>query len=203
MLHYAEMLRRHIMADSKIQQLCQSIYRKHQKALDLIYEHRPDRQAELRDYLCELIETNPNLVLDHASKTYIHFVPKAWDIPRLREGKGWTRSGRMLVFEFFNGEDRLRLTLIIGPGPDETRQRLFDMAFRHAPPFRRSSKTLTPMYSTIFNRSFLTPTAYQEKNIDELKEELDRQWKNFLEHDLPKLDAVLQRETWLWDKNNL
>jgi hypothetical protein len=42
--HYAEMLRRHIVTESEISELCRRIYAKHKQALDLIYEHRPDRQ---------------------------------------------------------------------------------------------------------------------------------------------------------------
>ena len=49
MKHYAQMLRRHIVSDSEIEVLCQRIYQKHKRALDLILEHRPDRQAEISE----------------------------------------------------------------------------------------------------------------------------------------------------------
>jgi hypothetical protein len=41
MLHYAQMLRRHIVSESETAELCRRIYRKHQRALDLIYESGP------------------------------------------------------------------------------------------------------------------------------------------------------------------
>jgi len=33
------------------------------------------------------------------------------------------------------------------------------------------------------------------KSTEELQEEISRRWKEFLEHTLPKLDAVLRDET--------
>lgn len=77
------------------------------------------------------------------------------------------------------------------------------MVLQHEPPFKRSFKTLGRLYSTIFTRNFLTRTAYQEKSPEELKAEIERRWKEFLEHDLPKLDAVLRGEAWLWGKSDL
>lgn len=49
--HYTDMLRSHIVGDSEIAKLAQQIYRKHQRAIDLIYEHRPDPQRATRDVL--------------------------------------------------------------------------------------------------------------------------------------------------------
>src|SRR6185436_11230575 len=53
--HYVEMVRRHIVEDSEIQRLCRAIYSKHQRALDLIFEHRPDRAALLSEVMQDVI----------------------------------------------------------------------------------------------------------------------------------------------------
>src|SRR5581483_9628303 len=131
MVHYTQMLRRHIVAESEIAELCRRIYLKHQRALDLIYEYRPDQQAIIREILEQLAQNNEELVLDHCSKSYIRFGVTAWDVPKLKSGKGWTRSGRIMLFEFANSIDRLKLKLIVGPGPDDIRQGLFDTAQAH------------------------------------------------------------------------
>ena len=44
------------MDESQIAELCRRIYRKHQRALDLIYEYRPDLQEEIRHLLETLIK---------------------------------------------------------------------------------------------------------------------------------------------------
>lgn len=104
------------MAESEIAELCRRIYRKHAQAIDLIIEHRPDQQATLRDFLEELIKSRPGLILDHSSKQYVRFALKDWDVPALQAGQGWTRSGRMRLFECQNLPESLKLKLIIGPG---------------------------------------------------------------------------------------
>src|SRR5205823_3361282 len=38
--HYSQLLQRHVMSESDIAELCRKIYKKHQRALDLIFEHR-------------------------------------------------------------------------------------------------------------------------------------------------------------------
>ena len=77
--HYAEMLRRHLVTESEISELCRRIYSKHKQALDLIYEHRPDRQQIVRELLEDWIRQNPDLELDHCSKSYVRFIPKKLD----------------------------------------------------------------------------------------------------------------------------
>jgi hypothetical protein len=199
MNHYVEMLRRYIVGESEIEKLCQQIYRKHQRALDLIYEYRPDQQAALRDFLCELIESNPRMELDHSSKSNISFIPKSWDSPVLRKGQGWTRSGRMLLFQFTNLQDLLKLTLALGPGPDDTRQKLFEVISQNEPPFKRSFKAMGRMWSTVYSRNFLTKNSYQEKTTEELHEEIKRRWNEFLDHELPRMENVLLSEIDLLD----
>ena len=40
--HYNEMVKRYIMEESEVQELCEKLYKKHKKALDLIFKHKPD-----------------------------------------------------------------------------------------------------------------------------------------------------------------
>ena len=68
MEHYSKMLRRHIVNDSEIAELCRQIYRKHQSALDLIFQYRPDLQDQVRQELQELIEEHSGLNIDHCSE---------------------------------------------------------------------------------------------------------------------------------------
>ena len=189
--HYAEMLRRYIVGESEIEKLCQQIYRKHQSALDLIYEYRPDQQAEIKDFLCELIRSNPQMVLDHSSKAAVYFIPMGWDDSILHKGQGWTRSGRMLLFQFNNYQDSLKLSLVVGPGPDEIRHKIYEVTSQHEPPFKHSFKIMGRLWSTVFNRNFLSKNNYQEKTTEELQEEIKHRWNEFLDHDLPKMDDIL------------
>lgn len=194
MVNYSQMLRRHIVSESEIAELCRRIYRKHQRALDLIYEHRPDQQAAIREILEDIIQQTSELVLDHCSKSYIRFAAPGWDRTSLKSGQGWTASGRILVFEFMNSPNRLKLGLHIGPGPEDIRQKLFDMAQTHAPLFKTQSKSLNRQFNVIFGKSFLMPKDYEDTNIERISKEIRKHWSEFLSNDLPRiLEAVRQQ----------
>lgn len=193
MVHYTQMLRRHIVTESEVAELCRRIYRKHQRALDLIYEHRPDQQAAIREVLEGIVRQTPSLILDHCSKSYIRFAPQDWELPMLKSGEGWTESGRILLFEFTNSSDRLKLNLHIGPGPENIRQRLFDLAQTHQPLFRTPSKSLNQKWNVVYGKSFLVPKDYEDANIEELSTEIRKHWSEFTENDLPRIiDLVKQ-----------
>jgi hypothetical protein len=70
------MIRRYIVEDSEVQQLCQKIYVSHKEAIDLIVEYKPDRQKEVSDFLIDMIKSDPDLILDDSSKAYIRLYPK-------------------------------------------------------------------------------------------------------------------------------
>ena len=174
------------MSDSDIAQLCRQIYRKHQQALDLIYEHRPDLQAAIQSVLLNLIEKSPDLILDYYRKKLIQFGHQAWEIDDLKKGEGWTDSGRILLFEFENLDDRLRLRLLIGPGPKDIRQKLFDTALQSTT-FKTTQKLLGAKWNQIFVREFLRPKDYENASMDELEPKIRKKWDVFMETDLPKI----------------
>jgi hypothetical protein len=197
MNHYTSMLRRNIVGESEIEQLCHRIYKKHKKALDLIYEYRPDQQAEIGEYVKELVNADSRFKIDHSSKSSVLFLPENWDFPVLRNGQGWTPSGRMLLFQFINQQNLLRLYLYIGPGPIEIRQRFWAMVIEHEPPFKRAYNALGKMWSSFYSRTILSSSAYQNKTTEELKAEINHRWQEFLEHEYPRIDSIIMNEAWL------
>src|SRR5690606_22739674 len=54
--HYNEMVKRYIMEEAEIQELCEQLYKKHKKALDLIFKHKTDVYSDVREMLEELID---------------------------------------------------------------------------------------------------------------------------------------------------
>jgi hypothetical protein len=198
MSHYAQMLRRNIVDEPEIAGLCRRIYQKHRRALDLIYEYRPDRQQELWGVIEKLVRERRELVLDHSSKSYIRFCHAGWDVPRLREGYGWTPSGRTLLFEFRNEPTRLQVQLVLGPGPEESRKHIFDMALQHRPPFNPSSRSLSTKWNTLFSRLVLNPRLYEDRTLEELEADVRKQWSQFVEQTLPEIVKTVAEEVLTW-----
>ncbi|HRH41027.1 MAG TPA: PD-(D/E)XK nuclease family protein [Pyrinomonadaceae bacterium] len=201
MTHYTQMLRRHIMSESEIADLCRRIYKKHKNALDLIFEHRPDQQAFMRDLLEELINNEPLLEIDTISKTLIRFTAREWDVPPLSKGQGWTKSGRILLFEIYIKQNELATILWIGPGPIETRQALLDMARNDIGIFRTQSKTLRQKYNSIYRKNFLRPKDFEEEQEENLEEKIKKIWNEFIQVDLPKILNAVRNNQALWQNN--
>lgn len=197
--HYTQMLRRHIVAESEIAELCRRIYQKHQRALDLIYEHRPDRQASIHDMLQEIITNTPGLLFTGNSKRYVYFIPQEWHVPALVAENG----DHILLFQFNNEPDRLKLYLIIYPGPPATRQHLLDMALSKQPPFKPVNKWLRNNWNTIYGQDFLRAKSYEDTSDEEIREEIKKHWNQFVEHDLPQIRDAMRAETWIWEHPNL
>ena len=75
---YVDILRRETMDDTKIIEICQEIYRKHKDALDLIYEHRPDRLQNLFEIFkkwCKNKHDSTEIIFveNKSSKSYCRF----------------------------------------------------------------------------------------------------------------------------------
>lgn len=201
MRHYAQMLRRHIMPDSDIAKLALQIYKKHQRALDIIFEHRPDLQSQLRDFLQTMVEETPGLILDHCTKTAVRCLATGWDTPLLRQGNGWTPTGRMLLFEISNRPDRLLLRLYVGPGPQIVREQLFNLALAHPQIFNVSKRggSIQGSYKTIFALDLLRARDYEGATLEELTPKVQQKWDSFVRGRLGEITAVLQSASWLWE----
>lgn len=196
--HYETMLRRHIVSDSEIAELCRQIYDGHKQALDLIFEHRPDLQWELVDFIKQLVDEveTPRFVWDHSSKGYIHLALAEWnDIPALQLGKGWTRSGRILMFEIQNASDSLTLRLIIGPGLDEVRKTIHH-ATGESQAFRGRGKRLYPKWTTVYRHPLVTKRDYKDADYENLTEKARKSWTRFLTRDLPAIREVISGIAW-------
>jgi hypothetical protein len=55
-------------------------------------------------------------------------------------------------------------------------------------------------YSHIFRRTMLPPTYYDyDVEASEREREIRKQWGEFLDKDLPRIEKALNRETWIWE----
>lgn len=186
--HYEQMLRRYVMEDSEVQDICRKIYRRHKKALDLIFEYKPDKQLEIYECLVDILEKDADLILDDSSKSNIRFVPRDLDfIPK--EGEGWTKTKRMLLFDIGNKPRGTDLYLVIGPGPEESRAKLHEIA-REDPilfSLTKNKRNIGKYWSSIYKRAILKPKDYEDKEAEEIKELLEEKLERLKTTDLAKI----------------
>ena len=94
--NYIETIRRDIVGDENLKKICEEIYIKHQKALDLIFENRPNKASVLAEVLFSWAREKSedgliDFVEDKSSNTYVRFKTKTMseilpDIPDTRSG---------------------------------------------------------------------------------------------------------------------
>jgi hypothetical protein len=187
--HYNEMIKRYIMEESEIQELCQKLYKKHKKAIDLVIKYRPDEYMVVKEVLEEIIDSNPSLDKDSCSKSSIKFSNKKFDfLPKVGE---WTKSKRILLFEILNYDKGLNLTLVIGPGTDEIRNKIYNH-IKDIKPFK-NKKEQTPQYTNIYSHKLAKFSDLEGKSKEEKKEMLEVQFKHFMSGDFKLIEDHIKK----------
>lgn len=190
--HYCSMVRRYIVMDSEIQQICQKIYKNHKKALDLIFEHRPDKQLEIKEILLDILEKG-SLFPDKSSKSSIRFTSKEIDQLVPLKSTGWTDTGRILLFEFQNRPQNLNLYLIIGPGENELREKLHTMAYENNKLFPIVKKNLPKQWASIWKATVLRKNDIYNLEGEELRDKINAFFEKFQKKDLPQIEEVISK----------
>lgn len=200
MAHYSAMLRRHIVSDSEIVELCQKIYRRHKKALDLIFEHRPDLQVELIEQVKELVaQATPEhgfRLGEYIRKTYFYFYYPEWNelTGRLKE-QGWKITYWPIYIAFENTPKSLQLVVGIEENPDAVRQVILNHAHQYRKVFKGASRKIGKR-PLIWRRDIFSETDYEEPDFDAMVEKLKKEWQRFLSQDLPAIRESIGEINW-------
>ena len=128
---YGRTLRRSVLdTTDNISELALQVYEKHRHAIDLIVGAKSQSTTKNWDIIDSAIaEREPLLLPDYHRQAYHrYFAPALEDITELKGGHGWTSSGRILLFEVRYSQGRF--VLLIGPGPEQTRRKIYDMVQR-------------------------------------------------------------------------
>jgi hypothetical protein len=204
MTHYPKMLRRHIVSDSEIAELCRKIYYKHQKALDLIFEHRPDLQSKLAESLKEIIlkaKLSEGMLAqpEDFRKRHIYFAdPQRNVLTTQLKSYGWHVDKLSLYFDFHNTSDQLSLKLVVGPTtPPQPviQETIHQLALSHPKIFRGANRRLS-RWAVIYKKQFLSPTDYEDADIEGLAKKVEFEWNKFLTEDLPAIRGALAEIQW-------
>ena len=193
--HYVTMLRRHVVTDSDIAELCRQIYRSHKAAIDLIIEHMPDLRQELADYLLTLVSSEPTFVPIRASKSNVRFILQDWhNIPEFNMGVGWPNSQSTLAFEFSSRVNQLTFYLELGPverGSEFIREAIFVYANANRDIFRGCRPQLSEKWTLLYKMSLLRAKDYEDASLEDLAEIIEPKWNRFVQDVLPELHSHL------------
>jgi len=192
--HYVTMIRRRVMPDREIQELCRRIYSKHRAALDLIYEHRPDLQAAISDVLLEMIRADrQEFIIDGSSKSRIRFLPVSWDRSELHVAQGFTKTGRLLLFEFWNNPNWLGFGLTLGPGDQDVRRQIYEAARKMGSPFTLPPKGLSGKWVNLFGKEILPTADYDDLDFERIQSRVQEAWSAFKSNELPLMINLIDQ----------
>ena len=142
---YIRLLEEKFMGESEIARTARKIYQQHRRALDVIFEQRPDNLKLVSDNVRALLEkklVEVDFVIDSYSKSYIRLIPKFWDQPGNRLGNAWSNSKRTMLFELNLNSKKTKFYAIAGMAPDAWIDPLWEQS-RHQP-FQRPNRANRP-----------------------------------------------------------
>lgn len=188
MRHYVDLIRRHLMRESDIAELCRKIYKQHRQAIDLIYEHRPDMRSDIQQCIEQIIQGSiqpENLINDSVYRQWIRFAPQEWDeLAFQKTCVGWSASKRILLFEFWNEPQSLRLHLTAGPGELQIKQAIYQKLKELSIQGLKKCKIRDSGWSQMCIIEVLKPSDYEEGNLEELQEKIQVFWRTYINRDL-------------------
>lgn len=130
--NYIETIRRDIVGDDRLARICAEIYNRHKKALDLIYENKPDRASDVAECfrkwgIQKTKEGKMEIILDKCGKTYTRFKTQIMSeiLPDASEAlSGWNTSNYYFYELMNNGgtEFYIQFSLSSKDIPDDLRR---------------------------------------------------------------------------------
>lgn len=191
---YIEIVRRKVVEDKELRDLCKKIYINHKDAFDLIFDNKPDLMLDISDWVYEILVSRQekydiNVWNDHC-KTLIRFTPNSLVSLCGEMGSGeWCHNKILLGFEVQNYNNcDLCLKIIIGPVEPKFeiyRQKLLDVAIKND--YKMQGKKLTDKWKTIKSYTLVNKNQLTMENYDNIKTLLEIAIDKFLNNDMPKL----------------
>ena len=195
---YVVTLRRNIVPDvsNDIHELAQRIYRKHQRAIDLIMEnidqYRPDYVGEGYRMIQEVIRHHPLWNLGRCDRPYVRFRSADWVAYEELGLDGWPHF--LLLFEVRVTNNRVSLYLSLCRGGDDSlRRRIFDRVKERGDLFDGSASAYSDQYIKLYE----TEDILEESDYDDwwdkesIQERIGSRMDAFARGSFPEINEVI------------
>jgi len=122
--HYLRLIGSRFMDDPKIDELCQTIYKNHRQALQLIFERIGSPAASILQDIEHLIRNDPRWIITNRTGRLLQFFPTAWEnlLPPIGNRKKFDPT-RWLVVEIRFEETFCSLLVRVWPTIDQALRR--------------------------------------------------------------------------------
>ncbi len=170
--NYIDIIRRDIVEDNELNNLCNEIYRKHRKALDLIYSHSDMGMNPTMRVLTEVLRElsdDGKIEYDPKDRTVFHTPTMTEYLPKLNEPKSSWNSNYTYNYWFKIDDERISLVFEIGYlGVEDTTKAKLDGLFKTRHP---KNKKKTDKYKRLETTKWVELDEYDEdKKKDIIKQ---------------------------------
>lgn len=179
---YQTILRRYIVGDTRIEEICRKIYNNHKKALDLIYQYKPDLTFEVSTYLLEIVKTFEFLKVKTSVKAIVRFSDDFLDgiNSRYKDVSGkWVKEKSVILFEFKIHEKNITLSTVVGPTTDSSRNEIINYYEKQGHDVHAKGEKWTTLKSVRI--ALFDPDDLAENIIDNINKNLDEKLKKHIE----------------------
>ena len=174
--HYLDMVRRHIVEDSDLQELCRKLYKNHHRAIDLIFEHRQDYIAEVGKVIQGYISSRKDDIFSiNDSTTYIKFLPKCMNVPQIQD-----KGKPILACQLVNKNKHIQFDLQLRLGPQAMREQIYEIAKRLPQIFGEPQSSLSEDFHIFFSETWITEKDYNELDDEGIKQKIGEGIGNLL-----------------------
>lgn len=119
--NYIDTIRNYVMENNTdLEQICREIYAKHQKALDLIFEYRPDSVSELteifREWATEKQKNGElNYIADKSNNTHTRFTTETMSkiLPDAKNPTSFWKTRNYYFYEIYNNNGKTFIMYIV------------------------------------------------------------------------------------------
>lgn len=189
--NYIEIIKRDILEDEELIQICRDIYRKHQKALDLIFENKPDKASDLADLFRDWATEKNQIIFDKKQNTgkIIKFRTSTMDsiIPRTNEHDSICNTNNYYFYCIYNDGKQFAIRIDVDLyNTTDKQNEIFETIKELTPNKNSKGKKANQIYLTKF-----------EKVSDEIDDEKIYKQLDTL------FDEILEFEKKLSDKLNI
>jgi len=199
---YVDMLRRNILKNTKVNNLCSEIYKNHNKAINFIL-----KEVTVKKFidLCvkDKIKKNDDFIFVKDTQKYISFTTKKLD-EKIKIQSTMKGRSPILQFQIVNTSNSLRLTLVIIRGNDRNQllKQLLSFMKRHKEIFTsikgEDDEKKLKKTKVAFSMTILCPTDYVlddavEENMLRLTEKIEKEWPT-IEKKIKEIDGVFINE---------
>ena len=196
--HYTRLIGSRFMDDPKIDELCQTIYKNHRQAIELLIEHT-NRSGSVMAEVASALSEIDGLEILNVTSVQLHAIPRSWrgvlppiGVESSYDKQEWIR----LYFEHVRSENKLYFTSMACPTSDASlRERIVSGLVREGRPLglNAAMKRVKPQWTRLSkSETIIRWKADEQPSADQIRETVLKKVNSFLQRAESVTDLMRQ-----------